>query len=75
MFKTENKILSGIITSLKYCDVIVFKPLLEQIQNFLGTLTLFWVGSGIMLLGGGAILARMDFSNPEAVSRHPKAQK
>ena len=24
---------------------------------------------------GGAIMARMDSSHPEAVSRHPKAQK
>ena len=24
---------------------------------------------------GGAIMAQMDFSNPEAVSRRPKAQK
>ena len=38
-------------------------------------LTLFWAGSGITLLGGGAIMARMDSSHPEAVCRHPKAQK
>ena len=39
-------------------------------------LTLFWAGSAITLLdGGGAIMARMDSSHPEAVCRHPKAQK
>ena len=38
-------------------------------------LTLFWTGSGITLLDGGAIMARMDSSHPEAVCRHPKAQK
>ena len=38
-------------------------------------LTLFWAGSGITILGGGRIMARMDSSHPEAVCRHPKAQK
>ena len=46
------------------------KPLISS------DLTLFLTGSGITLLdGGGAIMARMDSSHPEAVCRHPKAQK
>ena len=52
------------------------KVWVKMAHSFSHFLTLFWTGSGITLLdGGGAIMARMDSSHPEAVSRHPKAQK
>ena len=45
-------------------------------EKFFCLLALFWAGSGITLLGGGGtIMARMGSSHPEAVCRHPKAQK
>ena len=51
------------------------KECLTPPRSLMRPLTLFWAGSGITLLDGGAIMARMDSSHPEAVCRHPKAQK
>ena len=51
------------------------KKCVGMIKILFVVLTLFCAGSGITLLDGGAIMARMDSSHPEAVCRHPKAQK
>ena len=57
-------------TKIFVCDHILgfkrcfdkFNPILSGLWNYVTE-------------RGGAIMARMDSSHPEAVSRHPKAQK